>query len=144
MMSGIRGKDTQPEIYIRKGLHARGFRFRIHAKEIPGRPDIVLPKYRALISIRGCFWHGHDCRYFKVPTTRTEFWMAKIEANRSRDRRDLVRQHEQGWRTLIIWECAVRASRKAGPSLDVVALTSDWLKSDSAYAEIDENGMGKG
>ncbi|MEC5384677.1 DNA mismatch endonuclease Vsr [Uliginosibacterium sp. H3] len=141
MMSGIRGKNTHPEIFVRKGLHATGFRFRLHAKNIPGRPDIVLPKYRALISVRGCFWHGHDCRYFKVPSTRTEFWLAKIESNRSRDMRDVARQQEDGWRTLVIWECAVRAGRRVDPLLDVIGLTIDWLRSVSAHAEMSENGM---
>lgn len=141
MMSGIRAKDTFPEIFVRKGLHAQGFRFRLHDKDLPGCPDIVLPKYRALISIMGCFWHGHDCRYFKTPSTRADFWMKKIEANRARDNRNLASQHSQGWRTLVVWECSIRAGRKVKPSLDVIAVISGWLRSDSVSAELNETGI---
>ena len=81
MMSGIRGKNTRPELLIRKGLHARGFRFRLHDKRLPGKPDLVLPKYSAVIFVHGCFWHGHDCHLFKWPQSRREFWRKKITRN---------------------------------------------------------------
>ncbi|MDB5801658.1 MAG: putative mismatch endonuclease [Rhodocyclales bacterium] len=141
MMSGIRGKNTRPEVFLRKGLHALGFRFRLHAKDIPGKPDIVLPKYKALIVVHGCFWHGHDCRYFRLPGTRQDFWLEKIESNRKRDERDAMRQLEEGWRILIVWECAIRASMKARPGMDVVSLTTDWLRNNQISAVIDENGI---
>ncbi|MCW0201455.1 MAG: DNA mismatch endonuclease Vsr [Rhodanobacter thiooxydans] len=144
MMSGIRSKDTYPETFVRKGLHAQGFRYRLHVKDLPGSPDIVLPKYGALISIMGCFWHGHDCRYFKVPTTRTDFWLKKIEENRARDARNLASLQAQGWRTLVVWECAIRAGGKVKPSLDVIALISEWLRSGAISAELNETGMLEG
>ena len=141
MMSGIRAKNTQPELFLRKGLHALGFRFRLHAKEIPGKPDIVLPNFRALIVVHGCFWHGHACRYFKLPATRPEFWRAKIENNRVRDECDLEKQREEGWRVLTVWECAVRISTKRHPAFDCVALVAQWIESDLEIATIDEHGL---
>lgn len=141
MMSGIRAKNTRPEMFLRQGLHALGFRFRLHAKDIPGKPDIVLPKYRALVVVHGCFWHGHNCRYFKLPQTRPEFWQEKIEANRKRDLRDAELQHNSGWRSLIVWECAVRAGMKSKPAIDLVTLVSDWLETSSSCASIDEMGL---
>ena len=90
MMSGIRGKDTRPEVLVRKALHALGFRYRLHNKSLPGKPDLSFPKYKAVIFIHGCFWHGHSCRYFKVPKTRTDFWQDKINSNRLRDAQQLV------------------------------------------------------
>ena len=89
MMSGIRGKDTKPEVLIRKALHGRGLRYRLHASDLPGKPDLVFPRYGAALFIHGCFWHGHDCKYFKLPATRTEFWGGEINDNRDRDGRQL-------------------------------------------------------
>jgi DNA mismatch endonuclease (patch repair protein) len=109
MMSGIRGKDTKPEMIIRRGLHARGFRFRLHDKRLPGRPDLVLPKYRAAILVHGCFWHGHGCHLFKWPKTREQFWRMKIEANQHRDARALELLEAAGWRSFVIWECELRS-----------------------------------
>ncbi len=107
-MSRIRGRDTKPEMLIRRGLHARGLRYRLQDRALPGRPDLVFPRYHAVILVHGCFWHGQDCRMFRLPATRREFWRAKIDANRHRD----VRAHEallaSGWRVLTIWECSVR------------------------------------
>lgn len=143
MMSGIRAKDTQPELYLRKSLHAQGFRFRIHVKDIPGKPDIVLPKYRALIVIHGCFWHGHDCHYFKLPATNTNFWKTKIDSNRKRDRMALSRQHRDGWRCLVIWECAIRMSQRHPEKLNVTALAAQWLTGRCSSAVIDEMGLEK-
>lgn len=112
MMAGIRGKDTKPELIIRKALHKAGFRYRLHYKKLPGKPDLVFPKYRALIQINGCFWHGHNCHLFRLPSTRTEFWKKKIEGNIERDCRNLDACHLQGWRTLVIWECALKGKEK--------------------------------
>ena len=107
-MSRIRGKNTKPEILVRKGLHARGFRFRIHNKKLPGSPDIVLPKYRVAIMVNGCFWHGHKgCQYATRPKTNVEFWEAKIARNRHRD--EVTEAHLQalGWHVIVVWECEI-------------------------------------
>lgn len=107
-MRAIRGKNTGPELQVRKLLFARGFRFRLHDKLLPGAPDIVLPRYRTVVLVHGCFWHGHDCYLFKVPQSRADFWMAKISANRERDARNIKALAEQGWRVISVWECALK------------------------------------
>lgn len=107
-MSGIRGKNTKPEIIVRQALHRAGLRFRLHRKDLPGKPDIVLPKYHAVIFVHGCFWHGHGCRYFKVPKTRTDFWLDKITANARRDRIHEDDLRNAGWSVFIVWECEIR------------------------------------
>ncbi len=140
MMSGIRGKDTRPEMLVRKALHARGFRFRLHVKDLPGKPDIVLPKFRAVIFVHGCFWHGHDCRYFKVPQTRTGFWLDKIGQNQERDRRQVEKLVQQGWRVLVVWECATRGHGPAGVERSVEWI-ADWLRQGKVPAQMDEAGM---
>ncbi len=111
-MSRIRGRDTAPELLIRRALHAKGFRYRLHDRKLPGRPDLVFPKYRAVIFIHGCFWHGHDCHLFKWPSTRKEFWKAKIERNRERDDSAIRKLQENGWRVLIVWECSLKGARR--------------------------------
>jgi len=111
-MSRIRGKDTKPEMLIRRALHARGLRYRLHPKNIAGKPDMVFARHRAVILVQGCFWHGHDCPLFKWPATRTEFWRKKIEGNRERDRRQIDSLSACGWRVLLIWECALRGKHK--------------------------------
>lgn len=141
MMAGIQGKNTSPELLIRKALHARGFRFRIHAKHLPGKPDLVLPKYNAAIFVHGCFWHGHDCRFFKVPQTRPEFWLEKIGKNQARDLVQTADLHASGWRVLIVWECAVRSMRRQKSAL-LVDLIGDWLVNGSKYFQIDEAALG--
>ena len=141
MMSGIRAKNTRPEVFLRKGLHALGFRFRLHAKDIPGKPDIVLPKYRSLILVHGCFWHGHGCRYCKIPKTNTAFWQEKIRGNKLRDERMLQLQLDAGWRCLVIWECAARRAMRMPSELDIVALSANWLIGDTRLALIDEQGL---
>ena len=136
MMSGIRGKDTKPEVLARKALHARGFRYRLHVSDLPGRPDIVLPRYKAALFVHGCFWHGHDCRFFKLPRTRPEFWRLKLGRNRANDERSLALLSDAGWRTGIVWECALRGK---GVSVDAVAdRLAEWLESSSANIEIRE------
>ncbi len=108
MMSGIRGKNTKPELLIRKALHARGFRYRLHC-DLPGKPDICLPKYRAVIFVHGCFWHGHDCRHGAVASkTNAAFWSAKIAANRERDARKRRELEARGWHVEIVWECQLK------------------------------------
>jgi len=119
-MSRVRGRDTLPEILLRRGLHATGLRFRVQAPQLPGRPDLVFPRHHAVILAHGCFWHGHHCPLFKTPTTRPEFWEAKISANRTRDARTVLALHADGWRTLIVWECALRGPAR-NPIPDVIA-----------------------
>lgn len=126
MMAGIRAKDTKPEMIVRRALHARGFRYRLHAPELPGKPDLVFPKYRSVVMIHGCFWHGHDCPLFKVPGTRTEFWLAKIGRNRERDAEVRQALAALGWRVLEVWECELRAARKAD-CLPVVERVAAWI-----------------
>lgn len=143
MMSGIRAKNTRPELFLRKGLHALGFRYRLHVKDIPGKPDLVFPKYNALIQIYGCFWHGHGCHYCKPPATNPEFWQNKITENQLRDKRNLDKQIEAGWRCLIVWECAVRLSQRTVNTLDVVELSAQWLIAGADLAIVDEQGLHK-
>lgn len=108
MMSGIRGKDTKPEIIVRRLLHRLGYRFRLHRKDLPGRPDIVLPKRRTVIFVNGCYWHGHeDCHLYRPPKSRTEFWTNKIEGNQARDQRNYSALEDAGWKVVVIWECAI-------------------------------------
>lgn len=107
-MSRIRGRDTKPEMMIRRGLHARGFRYRLHNRNLPGKPDMVFPRYHVVILVHGCFWHGHNCPLFKLPATRQEFWSAKIAANRSRDERVMAELLKLGWRIATVWECSIK------------------------------------
>ena len=118
-MSRIRGKNTKPEILVRKGLHARGFRFRLHNKKLPGSPDLVLPKYGVAIMVNGCFWHGHKgCKYATKPKSNVEFWEAKIARNRYRD--EVTEAHLQalGWHVVTIWECELKGKSLATSRLD--------------------------
>jgi len=108
-MSRIKGKDTKPEMIVRRFLHANGFRYRLHVKGLPGKPDIVLPKYRTVIFVHGCFWHGHEgCKYFKIPGTRTEWWREKIERNKDNDKKAIKALRNSGWTVISIWECRLK------------------------------------
>lgn len=107
-MSRIRGSNTKLEVLVRKGLHARGLRYRLGGAKLPGRPDIVLPKYRTVVFVHGCFWHGHDCPLYRLPKTRPEFWADKIGKNRTRDQRVTSELEAMGWRVLTVWECSLR------------------------------------
>ena len=127
MMANIRGKNTQPELLIRKGLHARGFRYRLHDARLPGKPDIVFPKYGAVIFVNGCFWHRHDCDLFRWPSTRPEFWKEKIEGNRRRDLQSIADLESLGWRVLTVWECAVKGKNKITPEL-LLAEIAMWIE----------------
>lgn len=135
MMAGIRGKNTRPELRIRKALFARGLRYRLHSSVLPGKPDIVFPKYHAVIFVNGCFWHGHDCHLFKLPDTRREFWKNKIGRTRERDREILDRIQQSGWRTLTVWECAIRG-RSALDFGTVIDRANAWVRSGEASMEI--------
>ncbi len=140
MMAGIRGKDTKPEILIRKALFAQGFRYRLHAAELPGKPDLVFPKYNAGIFIHGCFWHGHTCHYFKVPGTHKKFWLTKIQGNRDRDSRQIARLRNLGWRVLIIWECVTRKNPDM-PFGTLIDHVRHWLIRCDASAQLDTTGI---
>ena len=120
-MSRIRGKSTKPEILVRKGLHARGFRFRLHNKKLPGSPDIVLPKYGVAIMVNGCFWHGHKgCRYATKSKTNIEFWEAKIARNRHRDEVTTAHLEALGWTVITVWECELRNSSQLDERLNAL------------------------
>lgn len=135
MMSGIKGKDTLPERLLRAELHKRGFRYRLHYKGLPGKPDLVLPRFNAIILIHGCFWHGHNCHLFKWPSTRPEFWKTKIDSNRIRDQRNLAIYRDSGWRTLTIWECSLKGRTRLG-TWQVAEIAARWIQFDSEDAEI--------
>jgi DNA mismatch endonuclease (patch repair protein) len=133
MMAGIRGKNTTPEVRLRKALHGAGFRFHLHSAKLPGRPDIVLPRYRAAIFVHGCFWHRHDgCRNASVPKTNAAFWEEKFARNIERDATTISSLDKAGWRVAIIWECAIRKRGEA----DVAAGLAVWLKSGGRELEM--------
>ena len=134
-MSRIRGKDTKPELLLRSSLHRLGFRFRLHDRKLPGKPDMVFPRYRAVILAHGCFWHGHECHLFKWPSTRKEFWRNKITRNQEVDERNIRQLRELGWRVCIVWECALKGKYRI-PIEEVLDTCVRWLRSDSPFLEI--------
>ena len=112
-MSGIQGKNTKPELIIRKGLHALGFRYRTHDKRLPGKPDLVFARYHAVIFVHGCFWHGHkNCKDFRIPKTRSEWWREKLEGNVARDRKKQAELRKLGWKIKVIWACQLKSENK--------------------------------
>ncbi len=127
-MSRIRSKNTKPEMVVRKFLFSQGFRYRLHEKKLPGRPDIVLPKYKTVVFIHGCFWHGHeDCRYFVVPKTRTDWWLAKIRHNRENDKINMQKLEEIGWRVLEVFECGLKSGKQQDTLNMIVSLLKDSI-----------------
>lgn len=127
MMASIKGTNTRPEIALRKALHALGLRYRLHDRKLPGRPDIVLPRWRAVVFVHGCFWHRHDgCRYATVPATRQQFWNEKFAANVSRDQRNLASLAAAEWRTRIVWECDLKTLGVSTVANDIMR----WLRSE--------------
>ena len=135
MMSGIRSRDTKPEMVIRRGLHTRGYRYRLHSSSLPGRPDLVLSSRKAVIFVHGCFWHGHSCHLFKWPTTRAAWWRAKIEANRARDTSVRDQIADMGWRQLRVWECALKGTTSRPPDTVLNEVTA-WLDGDEADTDL--------
>lgn len=134
MMSGIRGRDTRPEMVVRRALFAAGFRFRLHRRDLPGAPDIALPGRKIAVFVHGCFWHRHSgCRFSKLPATRAEFWKTKLEGNVERDARAVKALQAMGWRVLVVWECAIRDRETL--SILPERLTS-WIRSDDPLGEI--------
>jgi DNA mismatch endonuclease (patch repair protein) len=135
MMAGIRGKDTKPEMMVRKSLHARGFRYRLHDRRMPGKPDLVLPKFKAVVFVHGCFWHGHECHLFKWPKSRVAFWENKIGTNRVRDQRNRNTLMQSGWRVAEIWECALRKTAD-DEIVGVIDRLQCWLYSSDNYLRV--------
>lgn len=135
MMAGIGSRNTSPELQIRSLLHRAGYRFRLHVSGLPGKPDIVLPKYKAIILVNGCFWHAHGCHLFKLPASRREFWELKLSANRERDRVSVAALQNLGWRTFIVWECALKGSLRLKDD-EILLRMEKWLSSSTLYGEI--------
>ncbi|WP_448502744.1 very short patch repair endonuclease [Sphingomonas sp.] len=135
MMSGIRGRDTKIEVAIRKALHARGLRYRTDVRGLSGRPDIVLPRWRAAVLVHGCFWHAHDCGLCRIPATRPDFWREKLEGNAARDARNLTALLDAGWRVATVWECALRGK---GPQalIDVADRLATWVRGEDRMIEL--------
>jgi DNA mismatch endonuclease (patch repair protein) len=136
MMSRIRGRDTKPEMLLRRSLHALGLRYRLHDRKLPGTPDLVFPRYHAVVFVHGCFWHAHGCRNSKIPETRREFWERKLAANRERDRQVMERLGSDGWRVLVVWECALRR-RPDDATAEIVRRTAAWLQGTDVRGEIE-------
>lgn len=131
-MSSIRARNTKPEMLVRRHLHGLGFRYRLSPRDVPGRPDLVLPRHRVAILVHGCFWHGHrGCRFATVPSTKTEFWMTKFATNRSRDAAVEEKLLALGWRIAVVWECALRSSQS-----NTLQRVADFVVSDDVKIEI--------
>ena len=137
MMAGIKGRNTRPEMAVRKGLFRLGFRYRLHARNLPGIPDIVLPKYRAVVFVHGCFWHGHDCHLFKLPAANRDFWQRKIQRNRERDAEVRNQLQQAGWRICTVWECALRGRNRL-PIDSVCEQIARWLRGRDGACEFSE------
>lgn len=134
MMAGIQGKNTKPELIVRRMLFAMGYRFRLHRRDLPGAPDLVMPGRKVAVFVHGCFWHMHQgCRFAKMPATRPEFWKAKLGANVERDRRAVERLQTLGWRVLCVWECATRDVHAAA---SLQAALSAWIEGGAQLGEI--------
>jgi len=142
VMSRIRGKNTKIEQIIRRGLFAKGFRFRLHDRKLPGKPDLVFPRYRTVLFVNGCFWHGHDCHLFRRPSTNRDFWDAKIQKNRDNDRKKISLLVESGWKVITIWECALRGKKDQDIAvvLEAVAerICKDFTEKNSSIAGPDK------
>lgn len=132
IMASVGGKNTLPELRLRKSLHALGFRYRLHRRGLPGSPDIVLPKFKAVIFVHGCFWHAHGCRLSKLPSTRTEFWEAKFQTNKARDERNVGELLAKGWRVAVVWQCSLTKDETV---LALAAELAGWLKGNDSKFE---------
>lgn len=135
MMASVRGRDTTPEVRLRSALHRLGFRFRKHDSRLPGKPDVVLRKWNAVLFVNGCFWHGHDCELFRLPKTRRSFWNSKINRNRTNDTRNREELECLGWRHATIWECSVKGKRRRTFE-EIADLCARWLESRSRRIDI--------
>ena len=135
IMASIRPKDTAPEMMLRKSLHRIGYRYRLHTNNLPGKPDLVFRQYQAIIFVNGCFWHGHDCHLFRLPSSNQDYWQSKIENNRSRDENNRKLLLADGWRILTVWECSMRGRERLDFEL-MISNVDDWLKSNCKHLEI--------
>lgn len=129
-MSRIRGRDTKPEMLVRRALHARGLRYRLHDRTLPGRPDLVFARYRAAVFVHGCFWHRHGCAMSNLPATRQEFWRTKLASNATRDRKAIDALEAAGWRVLVVWECALRGPARR-PESEVAETAARFIRESS-------------
>jgi DNA mismatch endonuclease, patch repair protein len=135
IMSRVGQKNTGAEILLRTALHRAGLRYRLHDRSLPGSPDLVFPRFRAVVFVHGCYWHSHGCLRSTVPKSRRQFWTAKFDANRSRDEKNLNLLLEGGWRVLIVWECAIRG-KTAMPTPTIATSVKSWLESRARTGEI--------
>ena len=135
MMSGIKGKDTKPELIVRRALHKRGYRYKLHDKTLPGKPDLVFPKYKAIIEVHGCFWYKHDCHIFKWPKSKQEFWKAKILGNVARDQKNLAKLNSEDWMVLVVWECCFKGKTRL-PLDSCISEIEKWLMSGAKFHEL--------
>lgn len=135
LMARIRGRDTKPEMTVRRMLHGLGFRYRLHRRDLPGRPDIMLPRWKAIVHINGCLWHGHDCPAFKMPASNREFWQAKIGRNQERDASTNASLAALGWRVLTVWECALRGAGKLQPDALGEAMVA-FIRGEQTVSEL--------
>jgi DNA mismatch endonuclease (patch repair protein) len=129
-MAAIKGGNTKPELMIRRALHGAGYRYHLHVKDLPGKPDLVFPKYNAALFINGCFWHRHNCHLFKWPKTRQDFWQRKINGNVENDVRKCAALREAGWRVGVVWECALKGRIRISQNEAIQAIIN-WLESDA-------------
>ncbi len=136
-MAAIKGQNTKPELLVRRSLHSRGLRYRLHDAKLPGKPDLVFPRFRCVVFVNGCFWHGHNCPLFKVPSSRTEFWLSKISQTVKRDERHKLALEDLSWRVGVVWECALRGSRKY-PNDTVASAIEEWLKCGETELDLGE------
>ncbi|WP_239922876.1 very short patch repair endonuclease [Vibrio mediterranei] len=139
-MRAIKSRDTKPELMIRRLLHRNGYRFRVSSSRLPGKPDIWMAKWNTAIFVNGCFWHKHDCEMFKLPGTRTDFWLKKLEGNSKRDREKIQELTSSGIRVLVIWECSLRGKAKLTPEM-LLSLVKTFLLTDNQTAEISSEGL---
>jgi DNA mismatch endonuclease (patch repair protein) len=137
-MSRIGGRNTRLELVLRRGSHALGLRYRLQVPELPGRPDLVFPRYRAIILVHGCFWHGHDCPLFKLPATRADLWATKIAGNKARDARTMNALRATGWRVFTVWECSLRG-RVRQPASEVLASCAAFVIGDIQWGTLAGN-----
>lgn len=143
MMAGIQGKNTKPELAVRSNLHRLGLRFKLGGRQLPGRPDLVFPRYMTVVFVHGCFWHAHNCKCFRLPSSNSDFWRTKLQGNVMRDKQRIRELHALGWRTVVIWECAVRLATKQ-LTTEPYMFVHDWIVNyDAFYLEI-STGRGNG
>lgn len=135
IMSSVGQKNTGPEVLLRSALHKLGLRYRLHDRKLPGSPDIVFPKYRAVVFVHGCYWHAHGCYRSTVPKTRNDFWKEKFDANRRRDDRKIAALRDEGWRVLTVWECALKGKTSL-PAKQVALAVEDWLEAGDCVGEL--------